>query len=158
MSNQILIGITVLFLIISLIKSPKKTKKALYKAWKSFINIGPELITIVIIVGIILAFTKTETISSLLGEGSGVIGVSIAAILGSITLIPGFVAFPLAQMVLEAGAGITQVATFVSTLMMVGIVTIPLEIKYFGKKLTIKRNLIAFIAAIVIGIIMGVIL
>ena len=158
MSNYILIGITVVLLIVSFIKSREKTKKALKKAWKAFLNIGLELVTIVLVVGIILAFTSTEMISNVLGEDSGVLGILFAALVGSITLIPGFVAFPLAQMVLDAGAGYMQIATFVSALMMVGIVTIPLEIKYFGKELTLKRNALAFVFAIVIGVVMGVIL
>lgn len=158
MSNYILLGVTGILLIISCIKSREKTKKALKKGLKAFLNISVELITIVLLVGIILAFTSTDTISKYLGEGSGLLGVGIAAVVGSVTLIPGFVAFPLAQMVLEAGAGYTQIATFISALMMVGIVTIPLEIKYFGKEITFKRNAFAFVAAIAIGLIMGVIL
>ena len=158
MSNYILIGVTIILLIFSFIKSKEKTKKALMKGWKSFIKIAPELVTLVVVVGIILAFTSTEFISKVLGEDSGALGVLIAAAAGSVTLMPSFIAFPLAQMILEAGAGITQVATFISTLMMVGIATIPLEIKYFGKELTYKRNGIAFVVAILIGIIMGVIL
>lgn len=158
MSNYILLGATGILLIISCIKSREKTKKALKKGLKAFLNISVELITIVLLVGIILAFTSTDTISKYLGEGSGLLGVGIAAVVGSVTLIPGFVAFPLAQMVLEAGAGYTQIATFISALMMVGIVTIPLEIKYFGKEITFKRNAFAFVAAIAIGLIMGVIL
>jgi uncharacterized membrane protein YraQ (UPF0718 family) len=79
----------------------------------------------------------------------------ITAVIGAITLIPGFIAFPLAASLLERGAGISQIAVFVSTLMMVGIVTAPLEIEYFGKKETLLRNalsfLFSFIAAAVIG-------
>lgn len=37
-----------------------------------------------------------------------------------------------------------QIGAFISTLMMVGIVTAPVEIKYFGKKLTFLRNVFAF--------------
>lgn len=158
MSNYILIGITVVLLIVSFIKSREKTWKALKKAWKVFLNIGVELVTIVLVVGIVLAFTSTEMISNVLGEDSGALGILFASVVGSITLIPGFVAFPLAKMVLDAGAGYTQVATFVSALMMVGIVTIPLEMKYFGKELTLKRNALAFVCAIVIGVVMGAIL
>jgi hypothetical protein len=44
----------------------------------------------------------------------------IAGLVGSITLIPAFVAFPLAAALLHNGAGIMQIAVFVSTLMMVG--------------------------------------
>jgi uncharacterized membrane protein YraQ (UPF0718 family) len=82
----------------------------------------------------------------------------ISAGIGSITLIPGFIAFPLAKILLENGAGISQIAAFISTLMMVGIITIPLEIKYWGKKATFIRNALAFIFSIIIAMTMGVIL
>jgi len=36
-------------------------------------------------------------------------------------------------------------------LMMVGIVTMPIEIKYFGKKTTILRNIFAFIFSFVVA-------
>lgn len=82
----------------------------------------------------------------------------MAGIIGSITLIPGFVAFPLASALLENGAGFMQIAVFISTLMMVGVVTIPLEIKYFGKKAAILRNSLAFLSSFVIAILIGVVL
>ncbi|EDK33759.1 hypothetical protein [Clostridium kluyveri] len=53
--------------------------------------------------------------------------------------------FPTAQMLVENGAGYMQIGAFVSTLMMVGIITMPVEMKYFGRKLTIWRNVLAFI-------------
>ncbi len=81
-----------------------------------------------------LAILTPEQISNLLGSESGWYGVLVAAVIGSITLIPGFIAFPLAAALLKSGAGYMQIAAFVSTLMMVGIVTMPVEISYFGKK------------------------
>ena len=85
----------------------------------------------------------------------GGVGVVIAATVGSITLIPGFVAFPTAAMLLKNGAGYMQIGAFLSTLMMVGIVTMPVEIKYFGKKLTMLRNLFAFIFSFIVAYIIG---
>ncbi len=66
-----------------------------------------------------------------LGTDFGVFGMVIAAAVGCITLISGFVAFPFAASLLSAGAGYAQIAIFISTLMMVGIATLPLEIKCF---------------------------
>lgn len=145
-------------LVVSLIKSREKTKKALLKAWKAFENILPQFLVILIIIGLLLAILKPEQISSLIGESTGALGVGIALVIGSVTLIPGFVAFPLAAALLENGAGYMQIAAFVSSLMMVGIVTIPLEIKYFGKKITILRNIFAFIFSVIVAIIIGIIL
>ena len=75
---------------------------------------------------------------------------------GCITLIPGFVAFPLAASLLAAGAGYAQIAVFISTLMMVGIATLPLEIKYFGRKTALKRNVLALISAMLTSSVIGV--
>jgi len=145
-------------LTISFLKDRKKTKIALKKAWKSFENILPQLLSILIIIGIMLALLTPETISKLIGQQSGWFGMLIAGVVGSVTLIPGFVAFPLAAALLNGGAGFMQIAVFISTLMMVGIVTITLEIKYFGKKAAIVRNGLAFVFSFAVAIVIGVVL
>ena len=142
-------------LIFSLIKSKDKTKKALKKAWKAFERILPQFLVIIIIIGLMLSILNAEQISKLIGSGSGAAGVIAASIIGSITLIPAFVAFPLAAALLESGAGYMQIAAFVSTLMIVGIITMPLEIKYFGRKVTIIRNIIGYIFSIIVAMIIG---
>lgn len=145
-------------LIISAFKSKQKTILALKKAWKSFENILPQFLAIILIIGIMLSVLTPDQISRFLGSESGWLGVIIAAIIGSITLIPAFVAFPLAAALLNNGAGYMQIAAFVSTLMMVGIITIPVEIKYFGKKATLLRNLFAFIFSLIVSALMGVLI
>ncbi len=145
-------------LLISFIKSKEKTKKALIKAWKSFENILPQFLSVIIVIGMMLSVLDAETITKIIGADSGVRGVLIAASIGAVTLIPGFVAFPLAAALLETGAGVSQIAAFVSTLMMVGVLTIPMEVKTFGKKVTIVRNVSAFIFSLLVAYIMGVVL
>lgn len=150
--------ITFVALIASVIKSKKKTILALKKAWKAFENILPQFLSILIIIGFMLAILTPEQISKLLGSESGWLGVLFASIIGSVTLIPGFVAFPLAAALLHNGAGYMQIAAFISTLMMVGIVTMPVEIKYFGKKATFIRNFAAFVFSILVAAVMGVLM
>lgn len=145
-------------LTLSLIKSREKTLQALKKAWKAFENILPQFLAILLLIGILLAVLTPEQISLLLGAESGWWGVLLAAVIGSITLIPAFVAFPLAAALLHNGAGIMQIAAFVSTLMMVGIVTLPLEIRYFGKKAALLRNALALVFSLVVALVMGVVL
>ncbi|MBP7331840.1 MAG: permease [Firmicutes bacterium] len=140
---------------VSFFKSKEKSILALKKAWKSFENILPQFLSILIIIGMMLAVLTPEQISKVLGNESGWYGVMIAAIIGSITLVPAFVAFPLAAALLRSGAGYMQIAAFVSTLMMVGIVTMPIEIKYFGKKATIVRNAAALAFSLVVALVMG---
>lgn len=145
-------------LVASLIKSREKTLLALKKAWKAFENILPQFLSILIIIGVMLAILTPGQISDLLGKESGWWGVLVAGVIGSITLVPGFVAFPLAAALLKSGAGYMQIAAFVSTLMMVGLVTIPLEMGYFGKKAAIARNIAAFGFSMVVALVMGVVM
>ena len=162
MGNYIFNGaiylIAIIFLIISFIKSRQKTKKALTKAWKSFKNILPLLLGVILLIGLMLSILDTKLISRIIGEKSGPLGVLLASVVGSITLIPGFIAFPTAALLLEGGAGYIQIAAFVQTLMMVGIVTLPLEIKYFNKKVAILRNVISFVLSIGVAYSIGFIL
>jgi len=158
MFTYVLYGLAGTGLAISFVKDRQKTKMALRKAWKAFENILPQFLSILIIIGLALAILSPQTITNLLGTRSGIWGVLAAAIIGSITLVPGFVAFPLAAALLKNGAGYTQIAAFVSTLMMVGIVTIPLEIKTFGKRAAIIRNVSAFVFSLVAAFVIGVLL
>lgn len=153
-------GLYVLCIIIiiwSSFNDRQKTKAAFIRAWKSFENILPQLLGVLLFVGIILAYFDADLIAKILGDQSGWRGVLIAALVGAVTLIPGFVAFPTAALLVNNGAGLMQIGAFVSTLMMVGVVTVPVEAKYFGKRVTLYRNLFAFIFSFIVAWIIGVI-
>ena len=114
------------------------------KGLKAVEGILPQFLSIIIVIAVSLALLQPETISRFIGETSGFIGMAAASIIGAVTLVPGFVAFPVAGELLKNGAGVLQIAAFVSSLMMVGIITLPMEIKYFGKKAALIRNAAAF--------------
>ncbi len=148
-------GLAVIGLVFSFVKSREKTKMALMKALKAFENILPQFLGIVLLIGVILSILSPQQISQLIGENSGWVGVVIATVIGSITLIPGFLAFPLAAALLENGAGYMQIGAFVSSLMMVGIVTMPVEVLYFGKKATLLRNGMGLVFSILVAMVIG---
>ena len=156
MFTYILYALAIVGLAISFFRDRQKTKMALLKAWKAFENILPQILTIFLIIGFALAIFPPELIRKVLGSESGMWGVLAAAAIGSVTLMPGFVAFPLAAALLKSGAGYMQLAAFVSTLMMVGIITIPIERKTFGLRATITRNAAALAFSFVVAIVMGV--
>lgn len=156
MFKAVLYGAALLWLAFSFWKDPTKAKTALKKAWKSFEKILPSVLTVLILIGLILTLLDAQTISRLLGAESGILGLGIAAVIGSVTLIPGFVAFPLAASLVDAGAGYAQIAVFISTLMMVGVATFPLEARYFGKRTAMKRNLLSLVTAVITSFMIGV--
>jgi len=142
-------------LAISYLRDRKRTRQAVGKGLRSLANIIGEFSAVLIVVGIMLTVVSPQAISSLLGAQSGWVGMLLSSLLGSITLIPGFVAFPLAKSLLDRGAGVVQVAVLLSTLMMVGVVTLPIEIKYLGRKEALLRNGLAYIWSLIAALIIG---
>ncbi len=150
--------IAIAWLIFSIIKNRKKTGKSLKIALKTFIKTLPMIIIIIIFIGFLLGFLPRDMISRIIGDQTGVLGALVTAVLGSILFIPALISFPLAASLLNGGASIMSVASFITTLTMVGIVTLPLELREMGTKMTILRNALSFIFAILIAFIMGAIL
>ena len=145
-------------LFISMLKDKEKTKQSLRVAMKSFVRILPMIIIIIIIIGLLLGLVPKSQIARLIGEQAGFWGVFIVALSGAVLHIPSLISFPLAASLIESGASITSVAVFITSLTMVGVVTLPLEIKILGKKFALLRNGMSFGIAIVIALIMGAIL
>lgn len=137
---EILVGITIIILLISLFFDRAKTIVGVKKGIKMFLGILPDIVNVLILVSVFLYLFPNETLVKILGKESGTIGIGIAALIGSISLIPGFIACPLAGILLKSGVTYKVIAVFVTTLMMVGIFTLPLEVKYFGYKISFMRR------------------
>ena len=138
-------------LAVSAAASLPNTKKALRKAWNSLNNVLPALAAMLLLVSIMIALLPERVIAAVIGEESGFLGQFLASVIGSATLIPAFVAFPMAKVLMEHGAGAAQMAVFVSTLMMVGVATAPLEASFFGWRATILRNGMAYFYSFLVG-------
>ncbi len=142
--------------ILSFIFDRKKTINGIKIALKKFTFILIPILLVLILVSIALYFISGEMISKYLTNGNKYIGVLIASILGSITMIPGFIAFPLSGILKQNGVSYMVISAFTTTLMMVGILTLPVEKEYFGFKVALLRNIISFFIAIVISLITGI--
>jgi uncharacterized membrane protein YraQ (UPF0718 family) len=142
----------------SLLFDRRRTWTGVRKGARMFLGILPDIIVVLIAASVLLAVTPESVIVRLLGKGSGLAGIAAAAIVGSIALIPGFVAFPLATVLHESGVSLDVIAVFITTLMMVGIVTLPVERRYFGWKVALYRNGLSFVGALAVGLLMGLFL
>lgn len=150
--------ITLAWLGYSLFRDKKKTFRSIKMSSGMMKGIGPDIIAVLLMIGLLLTLIPPEQMESFLVKNDTFIATVFFALLGSVTLIPAFVAFPLAGSLTQAGAGIMPIVAFITTLTMVGLVTFPLESKEFGKKFTLIRNGMSFVFAIIIAVIMGVIL
>ncbi len=147
---------TALAMFVSLILDRQKTFKAVKIAFKKFVNILPAFVTMLIFVSVILFLVPDKDILRYLGGNNKFIGVIIASFFGSITLMPGFIAFPLSGILLAKGVPYMVLSAFTTTLMMVGVLTYPIEKEYFGTKVTVIRNVISFFIALIVALMTGI--
>ena len=144
-----------LALLVSLIVSREKTIRSLKIAARRFIRILPAFLLMIVLISIVLYLIPDEVISRYLGSDNKFTAMALASLLGSAAFMPGFITFPLAGILVQKGVAYMVVAAFTTTLMMVGVLTAPIEKAYFGLKVTVIRNVISFFIALVVAVVIG---
>ena len=150
--------VTLIFLGLSFAKDKVRTKQALKMALGMGKGMLASILSIIFAIGLILTFIPPAEIAEFLSGQSVLLATIGGALLGTITLIPAFIAFPLVGTLVDAGVSIIPAVAFLTTLTMVGVVTFPLEKKEFGAKFTVVRNGLSFLFAIAIALVMGVLI
>ena len=156
LNNALVFGLaSTAAVVVSFILDWERTLCGVKRGLSMFFKMAPPFVNILILVSIALYLIPEEFIATYLGPGSGSSGFLVAAVAGSIALIPGFVSYPMAAALISKGASYSVVAVFMTTLMMVGVLTLPLEAKYFGWKAAVIRNVLNFFAAFITGLFVG---
>ncbi len=153
-----IIVVTVLLTLISFAFDKKKTIKGIKKGAKQFINILPTLLSVIILISIVLYFVTDEVLMQYLGADAGIGAYFSAGMIGAVAILPGFIAYPLAAILVKSGVSLSVIAVFITTLKMVGFMTIPIEKRYFGLKVSLMRNVLSFVGALLVGTMMALIL
>lgn len=130
-------------LIFSYIKSKDKTQKAMKIALKKFANVMSLFLIVLAGFSIIITFLSPEFIQKYIGTESGLRGIAVSLGLGSISLLPGFAAFPLCAALRSEGIPYYIIAAFSLSVMNVGILTFPIEKKFIGLPAALLRNFLA---------------
>ncbi|MFC1900491.1 permease [Chloroflexota bacterium] len=125
-------------------------------AARRFIDILPVVLIMLILVSVVLYLVPNEFIHSYLGVENRYLGTLLAALLGSAILMPGFISYPLAGLLLTEGVPYMVLSAFTTTLMMVGVLSFPVERAYLGTRVAVARNLISLVIALVIALVTGV--
>lgn len=146
--------VTASALIVSFLFDPTKTLMGLKKGWMKFYKTLPNYLFLLMLISLILLVSEDFIIENL-GQENVFLGVLFSLGIGSVTMMPGFIAYPLSRILLERGVPYMVITAFVTSLMLVGVVTYPLEKAYMGRKATILRNIMSFLVAATISIIAG---
>lgn len=152
-----LLLLTIGVIILSFIIDRNKTIQGIKVGFKKLKKILPQFLLMLILISIVLYLLPGEVMSKYLGSNNLITNTIIAAFLGSITMMPGFIAFPLCGILLSQGVSYMVLAAFTTTLMMVGFVTFPVEKQYYGVSLSLKRNFFSFVIALIVAGIVGIV-
>ncbi|MCC4769152.1 permease [Methanosarcina sp. DH2] len=117
--------------------SLNKVKKKLFKALFHFFNI-------LILIKIILFFVPNSLAVCYLGANSCWYGFGTSALSGSITQLPVFLLHPITCTLLKPGITYTLIEVFITAVLVVGIIALLFENKYFSQKPAIERNALNF--------------
>jgi len=149
--------VTGLALAVSAVANRHKTLAALKTAALRFWAILPAFAVMMAGFSISMFFFSDEVVVNLLGTQNRWSALAGASAVGSMTLMPGFIAFPLCGALLARGASYMVLSAFSTTLMSVGVLTYPLERQYFGTKVTLVRNALAMLIAVTAALVTGIV-
>ena len=120
---------------------------------KLFVEILPMLLFALILAGLIQALIPKETINRWVGKGSGLKGILIGCLAGSI--VPGgpYTSFPIVAGLVKTGASIGTIVSFITAWSLWAITRLPIEIGIVGLRITLIRLASTFIFPPIAGII-----
>lgn len=136
-------------------KSRDKAKEAALGSLKSFRGVAVTFLAVFGLIGLLDVFVPPSMIESALGSGGGVTALLTGAGLGSVAAGPPVAAYPIASTLLASGAWAPAVAAFIVSWTLVGFVSLPFEARTFGVRFALARNVLSFVFAMVIGLLMG---
>ncbi len=149
--------LTAILLVLSLLANREKTVRALRIALGRFMKIAPAFIVMLVLVAVALYLLPEQVLLRTLAPENRWVAMGAALGIGSISVMPGFIAFPLCGVLLERGALYMVLSAFSMTLMMVGVVTFPVEKKYLGGRLSLVRNVAGLLVALAVALVTGLV-
>jgi uncharacterized membrane protein YraQ (UPF0718 family) len=151
------LAMTAALLAASFIANRRKTLRALVIAWKRFARILPLFLLMLVLVSTVLYLVPGDSVYRLLGVDNPWLGLVLALTIGSVSLMPGFIAFPLCGILHGQGVPLMIISAFTTTMMMVGLVTLPLEKAYFGMRTALVRNAVSLLMAVIVALATGLV-
>jgi len=149
-----LVLVTVLYLF-GFRRDAAKGRQSLAAARQTLWRMAPLLLAIFALIGLYQEFVPTDLIESWMGADDKLLSLLVGGAAGAVSIGPPVAAFPIAGSFIASGAWPPAAAAFIVSWVSVGVVTLPVEAHVFGWRFTLWRNLLTFIAALLIGLLIG---
>ncbi|MGQ9537312.1 MAG: permease [Actinomycetota bacterium] len=127
------------FVVLTVLFREDEGAKAAHVSWEYFKEMAIILPAVLIIMGLVTVWVERDLIVRFLGEGSGLTGIVLSFILGSIPMGPLYIAFPLAYVLLKKGARVANVVIFLSAWACIKLPIELVEFQFMGWKFALTR-------------------
>lgn len=121
-------------LLASVVKDRERARDALRIAWSAIRRLGPSVLALTAVIGIIVGFVLPRRKASTMGDESRALEMLVAAALGSVLFIPAIIAFPLATILLRKGARVANSVIFLSARACVKLPQELAEMRFLGRR------------------------
>ncbi len=157
-SSIFLIAVVAIY-ICSLYKNPEKTECAALYVFNNIFDIFVILISIAGLMSLVEVLIPEGFFMQALSSPSKILLTAIGGtFLGSITTGPPILSYPIAKAMLDEGVKLGIIAGFISAWSLMDPISLPVEIRYLGKKFAFWRLSISFLLALSIGVVIMLLL
>ncbi|MEA3373796.1 MAG: permease [Campylobacterota bacterium] len=120
--------------------------ESVMKSFKSFRNILPMLLAVILSVGLFDVVVSQELLASVF-QGSMFYDTLIGTLAGGVSVGQPVASYIIGGELLESGVSLYAVVALIVSWVTLGFVQIPLEQALFGRRFTVQRNLLGLIFA-----------
>ena len=151
--DSFIFGIVLIFSIILLVLFPDKIEPVTSTATNYFLEMIFILPAVMILMGLFAVFVPNKLVVNYLGRASGIKGMFIAILLGTLPTGPLYVAFPMVAIWLKKGASISKMIVFLSAWACIKIPQEIVEFQFLGFKFMLLRLVLTIIFVMIMGVV-----
>ena len=135
----------------------KKFLQVYQKTQKIIIMTLPLVIGVILLISLLMPLLKSDWLIKLFQKNI-LIDSLIASVIGSLAAGNPITSYILAGEFTNLGISLAAIVAFILSWVTVGLVQLPAEVMMLGKRFAILRNILSFISAMLIGLIIQLIL
>lgn len=118
---------------------PSQGRRAADITWTYFLDMVQILPAVLVLMGLFGVWIPKDAVVRYLGTGSGLRGMGLALLMGTLPTGPLYVAFPMADMLLRKGASVRNVVAFLSAWACIKIPQELVELRFLGPQFVALR-------------------
>lgn len=126
--------------------------RSIVKSFKSFLNIVPMLLAVILLVGLFDVLVSQEMLASVF-QGNMFYDTLIGTLAGGVSVGQPVASYIIGGELLEGGVSLYATVALIISWVTLGVAQLPLEQALFGRRFTIQRNMLSFIFAMLVAII-----